>query len=67
MCYFLIGRWRAQPCVQPTRLWRERVGAIFGKLGYAEIVLKLQTRRAANAPVRWLQQTKKEHNDENIS
>ena len=41
----------AQPCVQPTRLWRERVGAIFGKLGYAKIVLKLQSRRAANAPV----------------
>ncbi len=41
----------AQPCVQPTRLRRERVGAIFGNLGYAKIVLKLQSRRAADAPV----------------
>ena len=37
--------------MQPTRLWRERVGAIFGNLGYAKIALKLQNRRAANAPV----------------
>ena len=41
----------AQPCVQPTRLWRERVGAKFANLGYTEIVLKSQNRRAANAPV----------------